>query len=675
LDEKLNSGDTPWRDTPRRDTPRRDTPRRDTPVLDREDESSFADNVAAEIVVGQIVGQRFKVLSFLGKGGMGSVYLVEEILSHKRYALKTISAKATSERELKRFQLEAKATSLLSHPNLIQFQDFGLINGVQPYFVMDYCDGRTLAGLIKREGPLSVEKALPIFITICNALAYAHSQGVVHRDLKPSNIMLTSKEIKVLDFGIAKVLRDETAFNTLTQTGEIFGSPYYMSPEQCMGSQIDHRSDIYSLGCVFFETLTGAPPFMSDNPLTTMLKQQSVDPPTLKEATLGREFPPDLEKIIALMLAKNPDIRYQDLLRVADDLRSVQKGERLGSTQPKRMPKSLPKEYVAVAIGAIVLTVAVLTYSAQRAKIVPPDSGAGLNPKLSVFLSKESLETASSTSDSSDSRFYSDLIPGKKLIRQFHFPAKQIGQFGYSGTDVSANQGKFDLAQGLKNNVRIPFTFLPSLPMEPGIISKFRDDEVSRLTLHSFLVDDKTLEEIKNWRELQSLDVDKGDITDESIASLQTLPKLIDLSVEHTRLSPSGLRKLQLRRFYRLNLSYVRYAKELLPTLRQSKALQRLVMEGTELTDGDMKSLSEFPALIDLDIKDNPISDKGLTYLLNAKHLQCLSINSKNITPKSIDTFKKKTGLKYLAITTFGWTADQQESFRRILKLNGIRLL
>ncbi len=183
-----------------------------------------------EFVAGHVIADRYKVLEFLGAGGMGAVYLVEEVSSKQCYALKTILAGNATDRNLKRFEMETNATKLLEHENLVQIRDFGFINETQPYFVMDYCHGQDLAALMKSRGTLAIEESLDIFITLCNALTYAHSKGVVHRDLKPSNVMITDGIVKVLDFGIAKVFRDETEFNTVTQTGEIFGSPYYMSP-------------------------------------------------------------------------------------------------------------------------------------------------------------------------------------------------------------------------------------------------------------------------------------------------------------------------------------------------------------------------------------------------------------------------------------------------------------
>src|SRR5262249_8762830 len=204
---------------------------------------------------GELMDNRSRVLEILGGGGWGTVFRVEDIKDSCQYALKTLNQENTSPAAWQRFQNEAKAAQALDHPALVKVHYFGTTAKGEPFFVMDFVDGETLAARIKRDGPLSVEEALRVFIEICFGPGYAHETGVVHRDLKPSNIIFvrdadSEKRVKIVDFGIAKLLSGED-FNAeqLTATGEVFGTPYYMSPEQCRGSMVDHRSDIYSLGC------------------------------------------------------------------------------------------------------------------------------------------------------------------------------------------------------------------------------------------------------------------------------------------------------------------------------------------------------------------------------------------------------------------------------------------
>jgi serine/threonine protein kinase len=279
--------------------------------------------------VGQILDGKFEILSLLGRGGMGSVYRAKHLLLNMEVALKTLDTErlndATSSR---RFQTEAKAAFSLKHPNLVKVHDYGVLEDGHPFFVMELVKGKTLQALIKERGPLSLQEIAAIFPQICFGLAHAHEQQVVHRDMKPANIMIVdgielSKEgsVKILDFGIAKIVGvDRGEMQTLTQTGEIFGSPSYMSPEQCSGGAIDQRSDVYSVGCVLFEALTGTPPFSGTNALRTMMQHVSDPAPSLKEAALGAEFPEAIEQIVKRMLAKSPADRYSEMGVVAHDL-------------------------------------------------------------------------------------------------------------------------------------------------------------------------------------------------------------------------------------------------------------------------------------------------------------------------------------------------------------------
>lgn len=282
--------------------------------------------------IGQILGGKYQILSLLGRGGMGAVYRVKQLHLGVELALKTLEGTRVNDvNSVRRFQTEAKAAFSLQHPNLVKVHDFGILDDVHPFLVMDLVEGKTLESYLKARGQLSLEEIEAIFVPLCFGLAYAHHQGVVHRDLKPANIMLVDGlplgmegSIKVLDFGIAKIVGDDRGeMQTLTQTGEIFGSPLYMSPEQCAGGPIDQRSDVYSLGCVLFEALTGTPPLVGSNALRTMMLHVNEKVPSLKEAALGSQFPIELEKIVSTMLAKEVSERYSDLSVVAHKISQV----------------------------------------------------------------------------------------------------------------------------------------------------------------------------------------------------------------------------------------------------------------------------------------------------------------------------------------------------------------
>ncbi len=304
-------------------------------------------------VSGQVVGGKYKVVSLLGSGGIGHVYKVEQIFLHQFFALKTLNSQKASDQMIRRFQNEARTASSLNHPNLVKVNDFGLLEGEQPYLVMDFVDGITLSEHLKENGVMNLEQVVACFAQVCLGLSYAHDQGIVHRDIKPSNIMISrtipfGEEgfVKVVDFGIAKLAYAEDGnFQALTATGEIFGSPLYMSPEQCAGTAVDHRADIYSLGCVLFEVLTGTTPFVGPNALTTMMMHQSERIPSLKEVSLGKEFPAELEVLVRKMIAKAPADRYQNLGVVANDLAQIYKGAPvlgISAAQKKRESTAAP---------------------------------------------------------------------------------------------------------------------------------------------------------------------------------------------------------------------------------------------------------------------------------------------------------------------------------------------
>ncbi len=284
------------------------------------------DRIRDDLNPGDMVSnERYKVIAFLGQGAAGSVFSVEQVFLKKRFALKTLNT-TCSETTLRRFQKEVEAASKLDHPNLVRAIDFGVLENDRPFMIMDFVDGITLSEYLKKHGAMSLEEMLKIFIPLADALAYSHNENVIHRDIKPSNIMLQTKPQgftpKIVDFGIARIVSE--AGLTLTQTDDVFGTPLYMSPEQCVSARVDQRSDIYSLGCVIFEALTGAPPFRGESSLSTMMQHKNDLPASLTEASLGLNFSRTLETMVATMLAKDPDLRYQSCAEVSQKLKQIE---------------------------------------------------------------------------------------------------------------------------------------------------------------------------------------------------------------------------------------------------------------------------------------------------------------------------------------------------------------
>jgi serine/threonine protein kinase/tetratricopeptide (TPR) repeat protein len=296
-------------------------------------------------LVGNILAERFEVLAKLGEGGMSAVYKARHMLMDRIVAIKLLFASDIA--SLKRFQLEAKLACNLNHINIVSVFDFGVSTQGQPYLVMDYLEGRSLGDCIKLDGPLQLDRALGIFTQACDALSYAHKRDVVHRDLKPSNFMLVlddnySELLKVVDFGIAKQINfEEPSGQGLTKTGEVFGSPLYMAPEQCLGRKLDARADIYSMGCVMYEALTGTPPLVGVNALDTLHKHISEDPlPFAITNPACRNLPPPLEKVVFKALARDVEQRYQSMLELWTDLEVLLHAARGGTGKtPTTSPK------------------------------------------------------------------------------------------------------------------------------------------------------------------------------------------------------------------------------------------------------------------------------------------------------------------------------------------------
>ena len=263
-----------------------------------------------------MINDRYEIIKSIGEGGMANVYLAMDTFLDRKVAVKVLRGDlSTDEKFIRRFQREAYNASALSHPNIVEMYDVGEDNGTY-YIVMEYIEGRTLKQLLKKRGNLTTPEVVDIMLQLTDGIAYAHDKYIIHRDLKPQNIMISDDgKIKITDFGIAVALNS----TQLTQTNSVMGSVHYLPPEQASGKGATTKSDIYSMGIMLFELLTGKLPFKGENAVEIALKHMKDDIPSVKK--LNSNVPQSLENIVLKATAKNPKNRYDDVKEMYEDLK------------------------------------------------------------------------------------------------------------------------------------------------------------------------------------------------------------------------------------------------------------------------------------------------------------------------------------------------------------------
>lgn len=283
---------------------------------------------------GTVVDSRYEIISHLGDGGMGSVFKARELGLERFVALKMLHPSLIGDKEHQdRFKREGAVLSKLEHPHILHCFRFGIWNATYPYIAMEFVQGKSLSTLIAESGPLSSARVLGFGQQICGAMEHAHNHNIIHRDLKPANIMvvqdaLNRENIKVLDFGLAKVVAESgRASQHLTKTGDLIGSVYYMSPEQCVGKPCEVVSDVYSLGCLLYEALTGAPPLEADTPVGLMYLHVNTLPEPAGRKLPGVQLPAGLESVIDRALAKDPARRFLSMKQFELELELVASGQ------------------------------------------------------------------------------------------------------------------------------------------------------------------------------------------------------------------------------------------------------------------------------------------------------------------------------------------------------------
>jgi serine/threonine protein kinase len=688
-----------------------------------ETETSIPSSAGDFYKPGSMVGGKYKIVERAGGGGMGTVYRVKHVFLNKDFALKVMDSRTVSAIALQRFQQEAKAASSLNHPNLVHVHDFGLIEDERPFLVMDFVDGVTFADHLKENGPLPSESVDAFFSPACFGLLAAHNQGVVHRDIKPGNLMIvrdvplgTEGSVKVVDFGIAKVRSHESGeIQELTRTGEIFGSPLYMSPEQCTGGKVDHRSDIYSLGCVLFEMLTGTPPHLGTNALNTMMLHGSGKIPRLKEASLGKDFPQALEEIVAKMLHKSADERYQNIGLVAHDLAALCKGGALDSASkltvarsiklPEKISLSAYQFYGLLALTALTAAVStgmivhfldhrqVQTHqkpdqlgtepATSQSKAAPNDGGImnDLFNDGATKLSKNRVLVENAPPISS----VIELFHGE-LCKKFVFPSCGIGEvteydrFGFNKQPHRAKGIVYVPAQQILSLTIASTDAVPVLEC-PSILKKINSKEFRGLYLKNHVSDitavagidvepeklqkdiASALGNVASWSLLDCVSLQSLPLDREALSALSSVKNLHYLSLTRCSLNADDLSSVPLlSHLFEFAIFKCDFNLDaMFQRLAGSSNLRKLDIQDGEISSQAIRKLAACKNLVYLEIKPNTMSDDLVTAIGELKTLRDIFINDTKLTPAQIDSLSKYRWLNTISLSSDEYTEQDLE--------------
>jgi len=586
-----------------------------------------------EQFIGQFIGSRYRLDRILGSGGMSMVYLAFDVKLQRLLAVKLMHAHLNFEnRYLQRFQQEGKALSKLDHPNIVKVFEYGLHAGNIPYMVMEYVEGTTLASILKEHPKLSIDFTLDMAIQVCGALGHAHKARVIHRDLKPSNIMIRADEsgneiVKIVDFGIAKIASE--THSLMTGTGEVFGSPVYMSPEQCEGLATDRRTDLYSLGCVIYESLVGTPPFVGDSPLATMMKHQKERPVSLHEASLGEIFPDELERTVQKLLAKSPDSRFDNAAALSTDLANIRDHGYAAVQLPAEVDSGADLFRNLEAEPKNKGSATKETISSHLKQAHRPEVQSGFAILVYVALGSFVLILIGSIVYmlSASSHLAADTANPRNTSAENARIDSQV----YEG--VRAGRPKSDVVDSNSDNTN---TDTRRRIREQNMWSSEISRDPRALTLTNFgtITDWQMLGLLKN---LMAIDLTGTSFGPGDIAYLKDLP-LRNIDFTGLKIAPGLISVADMKTLHTLNLTNTGLHDS--DVLRINTRIQDLSLAGCPITDDGVKSLLRLKSLKSLNLRSTIINDDSIKYLAQMR-LESLNIQQTQITRSGIDSLKK----------------------------------
>lgn len=630
----------------------------------------------------------------MGRGGAGDVYAVTEIASGRRLALKVLNDKASLvEKKRLRFIREALLVGRLDHPGVIKIVHCGVHDGATLYYVMSLMEGETLDNRLARQSPLPTALAIDVALSILEALAYAHSKGVIHRDIKPGNIFLVGPEdgqisACLLDFGLARTTVSEGGESLgLTGSRDVIGTPVYISPEQSLGRTLDARSDLYSFGITFFEMLSGAPPFLGDNLMETLVLHQEAPIPSLAQFNSEIKFDPFLEDFVCRLLAKKADERYQSAAEALVDLvafRRKLRGEKspFESDAERDMVKVFSRLSLVLAVLALLGSFSIILIFGWGKKTSKSaggaESGASLASKsLTPSLADEEahrrqlMQAALAIKPASYAR---PSLAGKEGGRVYLLPEKMP----YSPLflhDANLNverplaffSGRY-LRVGPTEHLAVAVK--ADLLALPQFLLGFDSDVLDSLhfpkgaqNLESFL------QTASYFKGLKKLDLQHTEADDGLLTSIDAFAALQYLNVRHTKISAEALSNLKrLSKLQTLELAKMQGDSALILGKLQPGVMQMLSLEDIPLDDVSLALVGRLKGLFSLKLINCGVAGRDLHELKPlAADLFMLDLSGDRIDPAVLSLLSQCKNLKDLKIDVSLWNEAQVAALKQTM--------
>ncbi len=618
--------------------------------------------------IGNKLADQYEFISVIATGGMGVIYEAKHLALGQKVAIKMMQTGRLDDAHVKRFKREAESLTALDHVNIIHVRDYGLTENGQPYMVLDFIDGLSLSEMIYQLGSIPLGTALSIFVQAADALVHAHERGVLHRDLKPGNIMVAESanqqpSVKLIDFGIAKVLTDESE-KGLTQTGEVLGSPAYMSPEQTTGMKLDQRTDVYSLGCVMFEALTGTPPFQGATALDVIFQQINSKAPSLTDRSTD-EFPTSLRQIVSQALQKDPDKRFQSMAEMRDQLVGVEipkPGTKPSQGGKDQTPKSTTRQMSQAVLWCCVilfvftiLTSGFLIWQQEQAKHAFEQA---------KILEEKAVQENNAQKLQADQNLNANDLAREYIRRNRAHPnpdePRHVRLRGEPCTDKALDE--FGTGRADSDWIDIEESYVKG----PGLAYLIRYP-VNNLSLNGSSVSDRVFLELIHMPYLAELQIDSSEITNAGLKQLVGT-KLRRISVRSDKITDEGMGNIADIR----TLNTVQCGRNWLITdlgyahLKKLPLLKSLDVQENRVTEKSASVIAQLKGLDNINLQNTTITDAGLKEVSTLPKLTSIGLTEcKNISPASLKYLCKIPKLRKVDLDDNLFLKDEDLDFVR----------